>query len=315
MAVPIMARGEVLGRITVGTELHSRSFTTRDLTAVEDFAHRCAFAIENARLYEEAQAAVRARDEFLSVASHELRTPLTPLRIQLQRLIGTRLRPPMQNVTPERLREILQRSERHVQRLGALIDNLLDVSRITSGRLSIDPEQLELTELVTDVVGRFREEVAHTGSTVTLHCEGEVSGRWDRLRIEQVVTNLLTNAVKYGQGKPIAVHVIAGEERAMIEVHDHGIGIPKDKQEHIFDRFERAVPSRAYGGLGLGLFITRQILDAHGGSIRVESEPEQGAIFVVDLPLQARQSLDVPETIARHADEQSIAGVQVPGAS
>jgi signal transduction histidine kinase len=255
----------------------------------EDLAHRCAFAIENSLLYQETQNAVRARDEFLSVASHELRTPLTPLRIQLQRLIGTRTRPPMTNVTPERLREILQRSEKHVQRLGALIDNLLDVSRITAGRLTLEFEAVDLAELTREVVSRFRDDGNAESPTIIFEAEGEATGRWDRLRIEQVITNLLTNAIKYGGGKPVSVRVEADGHTARLSVQDQGIGIDASKRSRIFDRFERAVDARAYGGLGLGLFIARQILDAHNGVISVCSKMGEGSTFTVELPIEARE--------------------------
>ena len=290
VTVPMTAHGRTLGAVTFATECPHRHYQAADLFTAEDFANRCAFAIENARLYEEAQAAVRARDEFLSVASHELRTPLTPLRMQLQRLIGSRHRAPA-NLPPERVRDILQRSERHVQRLSALIDNLLDVSRIASGRLMLDLAAVDLAEVLRDVFSRFSEELSVAGSQLGLEIETDradrvVQGQWDRLRIEQVVINLLTNAIKYGAGKPIEVTLRLHQGVATLCFRDHGIGIPQDKLSHIFERFERAVPARVYGGLGLGLFIARQILMAHGGSITVDSEMGQGSLFTVTLPLE-----------------------------
>jgi PAS domain S-box-containing protein len=289
LSVPISARGKVLGRLTLGSEAFGRSYTSADMMMAEDLAHRCAFAIENSLLYQETQNAVRARDEFLSVASHELRTPLTPLRIQLQRLIGTRTRPPMANVSPERLREILQRSEKHVQRLGALIDNLLDVSRITAGKLTLEFEAVDLAELTREVVSRFHDDGNAEGPTILFEAEGDATGRWDKLRIEQVITNLLTNAIKYGAGKPVSVRVESDGHTARLSVQDQGIGIDQAKRGRIFDRFERAVDARAYGGLGLGLFIARQILDAHGGVIRVASQVGEGSTFTVELPVENRE--------------------------
>lgn len=285
VAVPMNTHGHTLGAVTFATESPCRHYQAADLLTAEDFANRCAFAIENARLYEQAQAAVRARDEFLSVASHELRTPLTPLRMQLQRLIGSRHRAPA-NLPPERVRDILQRSERHVQRLSALIDNLLDVSRIASGRLILDLAPVDLAEVLREVTGRFSEELSVAGSklTLTIDTDGPIEGQWDRLRVEQVVINLLTNAIKYGGGKPIEASLQLHEGVVTLTFRDHGIGIAADKLSHIFERFERAVPARVYGGLGLGLFIARQILMAHGGSITVHSEEGKGSTFTVMLP-------------------------------
>lgn len=294
VCVPMVARRVILGTIILAIDYPRRVYRTSDLPVLNDLANRCAFAMENARLYQEAQQAVRARDDFLSVASHELRTPLTPLRLQLQRLIGSRTRPPA-NLPPERVRDILQRSERHVQRLGVLIDNLLDVSRITSGRLILEPEWVDLAELTREVASRFTEELTNTGSALELQAQGPVLGRWDKLRLEQVITNLLSNAIKYGASKPIKVSVDGDGDTARLEVRDNGIGIAAEKQARIFERFERAVSARSYGGLGLGLFIARQILDAHGGSIAVDSEIGHGTQFSVELPCEpAERTLEPP---------------------
>jgi PAS domain S-box-containing protein len=292
MVVPLCARNHRIGTITLVSAGSGRRFGKADLTAAEDLANRVALAIENARLYQNAQEAISARDEFLSIASHELRTPLTPLQITFQRLLRDGSRERLGSVEPDRLRTMMVRSERQVHRLTALIDNLLDVSRISSGRLRLQREAVDLGDLVREVVGRSSEELARAQCSLELHAHGPVPGSWDRLRIEQVVTNLLGNALKYGAGKPIELRVSSDGGRAQLVVRDHGIGIEPEHVARIFDRFERAVSSRSYGGLGLGLYIVRQIVEAHGGAIRVSSEPGAGSLFVVELPIEVTDAVD-----------------------
>jgi PAS domain S-box-containing protein len=285
---PILAHDRLLGTIVLGTEGAERPFGQADLATVDDFAHRVAFAFENARLYREARDAVGARDDFLAIASHELKTPLTPLVMYLQRLLANRTRNPLDE---GRQQATLARCAKQVERLTVLVDNLLDVSRITSGRLRLELEDFDLYEVIRDVVGRFGEQSDLAGSVVEV-VGRSVRGRWDRLRLEQVITNLLGNALKYGAKKPVILQIEADASAVKVVVHDHGIGIEPDKMNHIFDRFARAVSSRSYGGLGLGLYIARQIVEAHEGAIRVSSTPGEGSIFTVELPLRTREKTE-----------------------
>lgn len=285
LVVPLLARGQTLGALAFAYDESVVRHGPKDLVFAEDLAHRAAFAVENARLYQESQQAVIARDEFLSIASHELRTPLTPLLLQLQSL----QRPPIDGgeapvMDQAQVHRTVQRAEKQVHRLTALVENLLDVSRIRAGQLKLHPQEVDLSELTKDVAARFSEQLSRAGSTLALEMQGPVTGCWDRLRMEQVVTNLLSNAIKYGNGGPIELRVEAFDEAARLLIRDRGIGIPADKRSSIFERFGRAVSVRSYGGLGLGLYITRQILDAHGGSIEVDSEPGEGSTFTVLLP-------------------------------
>jgi PAS domain S-box-containing protein len=236
---------------------------------------------EERRAHEESRAAVRMRDEFLSVASHELRTPLSALQLQLQsaeRILQSREAP------RERLAGKIATSVRQTRRLGNLVDTLLDVSRLASGRLDLARETFDLREAVRDVAERLSEELAQAGCAFNLEAPAAVIGHWDRLRMEQVLTNLIANALKYAPGRPIDVRVDGSAERAQVAVRDHGIGIAAEDRARIFDRFERAVPATHYGGLGLGLYIARQIVEAHGGHIEVWSAPGEGSRFVIDLP-------------------------------
>ncbi len=247
---------------------------------------------EQQRLAQEAQAAVRIRDEFLGIAAHELRTPLTSLTLQLQllRRLLHRAPPP----EPAQLERGVLTSERQTARLSQLVDSLLDISRLTSGRMELQLEELDLCELTHEVARRFETQAQAVGVALTVDAPGAVRGRWDRMRVEQVLTNLLSNALKYGRGAPVDVRVRAEEAGARLEVQDRGIGIAPEDAPRIFERFERAVSSRHYGGLGLGLFITRQLVQALGGHISVASAPGQGSTFTVRLPARTPEQASPP---------------------
>jgi len=279
IAVPLCARGQVLGALTVVTTADSgRRYDALDVRTAEELGDRMAAALDNAALYRREQEAVRARDDFLSIASHELRTPLTPLRLQtqiLRRLLA-------HGATParEKLASSLDTLERQTDRLGRLVSDLLDVSRITAGKLTLHREQLDLADLAREVVERY---AGASRSRIELRTLPAL-GSWDRARLEQVATNLLANAMKYGEGRPIDVVVQPRDGGAVLTVRDRGIGIAPEDTERIFGRFERAASATAYGGLGLGLYIAQQIVVAHGGRISVESAPGEGAAFTVVLP-------------------------------
>ncbi|WIG99378.1 PAS domain-containing sensor histidine kinase [Myxococcus sp. SDU36] len=230
----------------------------------------------------ETQEAVRARDEFLSVAAHELRTPLTSLRLHLQLLLrqvgGSNQEPPPELAPRARV------LDRQLSRLVGLVNTLLDVSRLAAGRLSLEPRELDLAQLVRQMAEAFSEEFNRAGSTLSLHVDGPLLGEWDSLRLEQVLVNLLSNAVKYGGGQPVEVSLASEGLTAVLAVKDQGIGISEDGMARLFGKFERAVSERHYGGLGLGLFITRQIVEAMGGSITVRSAQGKGSTFILRLP-------------------------------
>ncbi len=285
VSAPLLVRGDVLGAITFVSAQEGRHFEADELATIEELAHRVAVAIDNARLYRAAQEGVRVRDEFLSIASHELKTPLTSLGLAVQSLLRTFRKSGSLAAVPESVgRSILETAERQAKRMNTLVDNLLDVSRITAGRLELHVEEIDLGELVRDVAAAMQGDVAAARSTLAIDAAERVVGHWDRVRLEQVVTNLLSNAVKYGAGGPIDVTVAATGARATLTVRDRGIGIEPDRLGHIFQRFERAVSSRHYGGLGLGLYIVQRVLDALGGSVGVTSVPGGGSCFTVVLP-------------------------------
>ncbi|WP_163991500.1 ATP-binding protein [Pyxidicoccus caerfyrddinensis] len=227
--------------------------------------------------------ALSSRDTFLWAASHELRTPLTALQLQLQ-VLSRMSAPHGDEPREEHLRERLTRATRHAERLGLLVEGLLDVSRISDGQLQLEAEEVDLSRLVRDAVASSSDAVARAECHVDVVAEAPVLGRWDRQRLEQVFFNLFDNALKYGRGRPVEVRVEGSAERARLVVKDHGIGIPAEHQDRIFRRFERAAPSHHFGGLGLGLWMARRLVEAHGGSLQVQSEPGHGATFTLKLP-------------------------------
>jgi PAS domain S-box-containing protein len=281
LVVPLRSRERVLGALTLVYDDSGRRYGQEELRLAEELGRRAAVSMDNALLYREAQKAIGLRDGFLQVAAHELRTPVTALKLNVQALVGCTRR---EEAWSERTVSRLKGLERGVGRLGVLVDELLDVSRITSGRLVLHPEELDLAELVREVAGHIRPEAERAGCVLRVRVPGPVVSRWDRLRLEQVLSNLLSNALKYGAGHPVEVALSTSGDRVHLRVRDEGIGIEPEVQERIFERFERAVSDRHYGGLGMGLWITREIVTAMGGTIHVESAPRRGAVFTVELP-------------------------------
>ncbi|MCM2322898.1 MAG: PAS domain S-box protein [Oligoflexia bacterium] len=249
-----------------------------------DISERKKLEEERQHLLEEAHEAVALRNDFLSIASHELRTPITPLRLQISAILRLIRSESLAEVPREHLLRLSEIAERQLSRLTRLVDNLLDVSRITSGRLKLAYEEVDLASLVREVVERFQPEIDASQVRVEFHANAHPVGCWDHLRIEQIVVNLLTNALKYGAGRPVHITVDEQEGQALLTVTDEGIGIPMEQQKKIFDRFGRAVSSRQFAGMGLGLFIISQIVQAHQGKVEVKSEPGKGATFIVKLP-------------------------------
>jgi PAS domain S-box-containing protein len=252
---------------------------TRDLTerrrAEED-------RVELAR----AEAALRLRDEFLSIASHELRTPLNALLLNTASVdFAIRDLEASGAALPVGLLDRVASISKQGARLNDLIERLLDVSRLATGRVALQRESMDLVEVVSDVIATCRPEADRIGSVVRLSAPPDVPGLWDPLRIGQIVTNLLSNALKYGSGKPVEVNVDTDGERARIAVRDRGIGIAPEHQPHIFDRFNRGAVARDTAGLGLGLYIVEQLVRAHGGTVGVDSAIGQGSTFHVELPL------------------------------
>ena len=284
MIVPIVVGSRAEGTLTLASSESRRQFDDEDLALACEIGRRAGTAIENARAYRAAQAAIRARDEFLAVAGHELRTPLAALMLQIESI---RLAMPNEGsgMDPARLSMRLDKTFGHALRLARLVDGFLDVTRIAESRVELLVEQVDVAELVRDTCERFAEDAVRAGCDLTVVSPGPCVGRFDAQRLEQVVSNLLSNAMKYGSSKPITVRCEERDGAVVLTCEDHGIGIAIEDRERVFRRFERAVSERNYAGLGLGLWITRELLTAHGGTITVASEVGVGSKFTVRLPV------------------------------
>jgi PAS domain S-box-containing protein len=249
---------------------------TRDLT------ERREAEAERIRLAQ-AQEAIRLRDEFLSIASHELRTPLMAVQLQIESLER------LYAGTDDRLASKLGRADRGIRRLSDLVDALLDVTRISSGNLSLHPVQTDLAVVIDEVIDRMHEAVEQSGCKLATRIERGIIGNWDSLRMGQVVTNLLSNALKYATGSDVEVVLRRDGDLAKLHVCDTGPGISDEDLGRVFGRFERAADSRHHGGLGLGLYVAREIVEAHGGTIRAANRERSGALFSVELPVRGME--------------------------
>jgi PAS domain S-box-containing protein len=299
LAIPLRT-SRVLGALRLGRPPEAPAFSATDQALFQDIADRAALALEAALRFSEAEEAIHLRDDFLSIASHELRTPLTALLLQLQSMRYALDKEEQPATESTKFSRKLESSTRQTERLVSLVDDLLDVSRLSLGRLQLHREELDLAEVAREIVERHASQASAAGCPLRLAADS-VRGAWDRLRIEQVLTNLIANAIKYGSGKPIDVVVSGLEPFARLSVRDRGVGIQPADLDRIFGRFERAVSGRHYGGLGLGLFISKQIVEAHGGTIRAESEPGDGSVFHVRLPMALGTATKDPVTSEPYA--------------
>jgi signal transduction histidine kinase len=270
-------------RIAAEREASSQEILAGLLMLHEDLEHG---RRRQAALLGDLRDAVRVRDEFLSVASHELRTPITTLALQIDGLPRA-LRQQVGGELPENLARRLVLIRRQVDRLSSLVSSLVDVSRISSGRLELSRERADLVEIVRSVTERFGDDARRSGSSLGFEGDGPIWGDFDVSRVDQVVTNLVSNAIRYGLGKPITIGVARDGDRARIWVEDRGIGIAPQHQERVFQQFERVAPSTSYAGLGLGLWISRQLVEAMRGTISVRSVVDAGSTFTVELPTGA----------------------------
>ncbi len=290
IVVPLVTTdGRCLGALLMGRQSTSLAYDKRDLALTQWIASHAAMKLETARLYSDLQAAVAERDTFISIASHELRTPLSTLKLHAQMLQRIAHQTP-EKLTLEYLLPKLASIERGVDRLDGLIDQLLNVHRIMDDGLTPDLTSCDLIAITRTAIQRLSFELERSGSTLTITAGSSLQGTWDRCRLDHIVTNLVSNAIKYGRGNPIEVGCVpeAGQQ-VRLYVTDGGAGISPDAQPRIFERFERATDSGP-AGLGLGLWIVREYVESLGGSISVTSTPGQGSTFTVTLPRHA--SLD-----------------------
>ncbi len=286
--VPLVARGRTLGVLSLLSAASGHLFDEQDFALAQDLAYRAALAVDNTRLYREAQEAAKDREEFLSVAAHELKTPLTGLRGFAQLLSRQLTRP--ETLDPVRLGRVAQVIQEQSDKLTRLIEQLLDVSRIEAGRLGLDKRRTDLYALVEGVVNLAQSNTdKHTLRVVSQ--TAPLEALVDALRFEQVVTNLVDNAIKYSpEGGPVTVEITLSDPQTVrLSVTDQGLGIPAERRERIFDRFYQAHERAYLGGMGLGLHISRQIVELHRGRIEVEFPSEGGSRFIVNVPVQAEE--------------------------
>ncbi len=250
----------------------------------EELARRAALAIDNAKLYRAAQDAIRTRDEFYSLAAHELKTPITAIKLVVN-LIRLTLKKEEKSVpSVDKFFKMLDNSNLQLNRLTQLVEDLLDVVKIREGKLSFNFEELNLSDAVKDVAERYFDALASVGCPLELKLQPMVIGVWDPHRIEQILINLISNVIKYAPGKPIKIESSLEGETARLIVQDFGPGISPEQQTKIFERYERSQEHKYVTGLGLGLFLVKQIVDGHHGTIRVESKKGSGSKFIVELP-------------------------------
>jgi signal transduction histidine kinase len=283
LALPIVRLAKMLGILYLENNLTTDVFNVNRVKVLQLLSSHIATSLENARLYREAREAVALRDEFLRVASHELRTPLASLLPSLQWLDKRCAQG--QGPVPAAFAKQVHNNLRQGRRLNRLVDELFDTTQIESGQLELKQSEVDLAELVRDVINRFDFELRRSNCEVRFEAPTQVRGWWDSSRLDQVVSNLLANAIKFAPGHPIEIVVTQEDAHAMLSLTDHGIGIDPARVGNIFDRFVRGVSASHYGGLGLGLFISRQIVERHGGTISVHSQLGAGSTFTVQLPI------------------------------
>ncbi|MGI4849924.1 MAG: hybrid sensor histidine kinase/response regulator [Janthinobacterium lividum] len=273
--------GAVQSKVSVFVALHQERHEVKRQVAALEESRRELHATQA-----ELERSIKMRDDFMSIVAHELRTPLNTLYLESQ-LRGLDIdRDNMAAFEKEKLRKMVARDGRQIQSMVRLINDMVDVSRIRSGKLSLRPEPGELAGLLGRIAGDIEQRFAAAGNRIELQLPGPVHGVWDEFRLEQIIMNLLTNALRYGGPKPVELTLTVDGERAHVIVRDQGAGIAAADQQRIFAPFERVDHRDTRDGLGLGLYIARQLAESHGGSLEVESEAGKGATFRLTLPCE-----------------------------
>ena len=287
LVVPLNVKGKTIGAITLAFSDSGRTYDKYYTDVAEELGRRAALALENSRLYRLSQEAIELRNDFLSIASHELNTPITSLKLQLQMTKKTlNSGRDDQDFPIDKFKRSVDASVKQVDRLINLVQVLLDVSRIQSGKFTFNFQEVNLSDVMHEVLERQHEILTNSNCEIDLSVSDNIIAIVDKVRIEQVMVNLLTNTIKYAPGK-INLSMKSEGDFVKITFKDHGNGIPAPKLKKIFDRFERATSNESVGGLGLGLYIVKQIIEGHHGDIQVQSEVGEGTVFTVMLPKNA----------------------------
>lgn len=292
---PMIMSGDLIGILSYGFRAGGFELSTQDFLLVQRWTAQSTMAISNATLLQEAQMAVRARDELMSISSHEIRTPITAMKLQVQLMKRQIEKLGVESIAPEKFVKLVDQSDSQLRKLSRLVEDMLDLSRINTGHFSFSLGKINLSDVVSETLDRLLPNLVSAGCSVRVHIAPDIFVEGDVSRIEQVLTNLLTNAARYGAGKPVRLTLKKVAGMAELRVQDEGQGIRTEDLERIFEKFERAISRNEVSGLGLGLFIVRQILIAHKGSIRAESKFGEGAVFITTIPLVEENSrqLDV----------------------
>ena len=286
MIVPLLRNKKVIGTISFITEEGRERYDRNSLIMAEELASRASLAIENSRLYQVAQDAIRSREEFMSIAGHELRTPLTIILLHLQKANSDIKKLMAKHTGMEKIPDLLERSEKQGFRLSKMINDLLDVSLINTDKLRLEKEHVDLNIVVEEVLQLFSIQLKKVKTFIIYDRSNEpIMGHWDRIRLEQVISNLISNAFKYGKRNPVNVSVKKVGQEALIEIRDKGIGIKPEDIENIFELFKRGVSPEDFKGIGIGLYISKRIVESHGGKIEVRSKAGIGSTFTIRLPL------------------------------
>jgi len=281
LVAPISISGELGGTLTLGAATRRR-YTREDLRVAEELGRRLATTIENARRNRETRETLEARSAILSIAAHEIRGPATTIHLAVQALLEG-------DATPASTSRMLGIIERAHRRLIRFVDDLLDLGRIDAGRMAFEISPVDLSNVVRDVVARMEVDVQHSCCDVRLHLDDGVVGEWDRFRVDQIVSNLVANALKFGERAPVDITVALEDDVARLEVRDHGLGISPDLADRLFRPFERTQSSKT-PGYGLGLYIVKLIVERFGGTVSAENAPDVGSTFTVLLPRRAHLS-------------------------
>lgn len=280
---PLKSRGKVIGVLTVASNQKGFSYSEEDVDFISELANRAALAVDNSKLFSEVEEALHARDDFLSIASHELKTPLTSILLALQFSLR-HLRTAEESKKNERIINALETGVLQTRRLSALINDLLNISVIKTGRVILDKEESDLIGIIKDAILGFKLLVERKKIKIIFsNKDDEIIGMWDKIRLGEVFSNLISNSIKYGKNKPIIIEAKSSKDKVVVKITDKGIGIDKKDLKNIFDIFRRTKEASEYKGMGVGLYISNQIITAHGGAIHVKSTPHRGTTFTIEL--------------------------------
>ncbi len=284
MAIPMIVRGEYLGGLVVASSKEGRHYDGSDLALMNEIGNSCAIAIDNTMLYRDAQQSIQNREDFISVASHELRTPLTSLQMRVDLLARLMDKNVLSEELAAKVKPIISEIQPDIRKFSKLIETLLDISKLRAKKLHLNLQQMNISNVVQEEVNRLKQDFDLHQSPLRVYIQENLFGMCDQIRLQQVVSNLLGNALKFGNKRPVEFEMLGNKDHITITVKDYGMGVSSEDQLRIFKPFERAVSDKNFGGLGLGLYIAQQIIEGHGGTILVESTLGEGSSFIVELP-------------------------------